>query len=131
MITKEEIINAVNRQLRGYPWGGKVVGVRKNDWDEWIVDCRIWGAYGYSPEDPNWRFYSEGDENCPIRQFMVDPTIDSYGLRVILWQAENDKRLPTFREEDGTLLDDNAPPSPYIVEPIKEYLRLNKNKKDL
>lgn len=125
--TTKDIWQAVNGQLSGYPWGGEVVAVRQNQWGEWIADCHVWGQYGLNPEDPDWVYYRQGDEKCPIRQFMVRICrIYSDGsISVTLYEAKNNKRLPTFCEECG-IIDRCAPPSPYIVEPIKKYLEVHK-----
>lgn len=133
-ITADDIRRAVNVSLSGYPWGGECIKVHKNKWGEWIADCHIWGQYGTSPEDPNWVYYSAGDENCPIRQKMIVVDRDPYRFgfdypSISMWDAKDDKREPTFVEEGGTMLDPNAPPSPYIVEPIKAYLAEHKNDK--
>lgn len=126
MRTAVELIKAVNAKLSGYPYGGECVNVHKNQWNEWIADCHIWGPYGKSPSDPNWKFYTEEDADCPIRQKMIVVDLNShrFGLdypSITMWDAKDDKRLPTF-VEDGGALDDKAPLSPYIVEPIKQAL---------
>lgn len=136
MITADEIKLAVTEALRGYPWGGEVLNVHKNQWNEWIADCHIWGQYGASPFDPDWHYYPEGNSDCPIRQLMVEIDKDPYRFNlgypsVFVWEAKDDKRLPTFIEEGGTMLDPYVPQSPYIVEPIKAYLAEHKNDKPL
>lgn len=122
----------VNGQLSGYPWGGEVIDMHKNEWGEWIADCHIWGQYGSAETG---HYYARGDADCPVTQMMVQPMLDwkyrdsecDAELWVRLWRAKDDKRLPTFVEEDGITLDENAPNSPYIVEPIKAYLEEHKD----
>lgn len=131
-ITAEEIKKAVNEGLRYYPWSGECIDVHKNQWGEWIADCHIWGPRGYSPDDPNWHWYHEGDEDCPVSQKMITIYPDPYRFGfdypwIRMWDAKNDKREPTFIEEGGIMLDPDAPPSPYIVEPIKAYIEAHKN----
>ena len=122
-MTAEEVKRHVNGQLSGYPWGGDCFEVHKNQWGEWIANCHIWGCYGYSPSDPNWRYYKQGDPETPVSQFMVafHQFVDGEPYSV-LWKAENDKRKPNTKEMLGDL-DEFAPPSPYIVEPIKAHLK--------
>lgn len=124
--TAEDIQKIVNAKLSGYPWGGECFEVHKNRWNEWIANCHVWGQYGRSPEDPNWRYYPAGDKDCPVRQFMVHKWSAWGHVYNTLYEARNDQRLPTFMEE-GMLLDKDAPPSPYIVEPIKAYYEAHKN----
>ena len=38
-ITKELVEKQMNSTLSYFPWGGKVIAVRQNQWGEWIVDC--------------------------------------------------------------------------------------------
>lgn len=128
MITADKVKEMVNGQLSGYPWGGECFEVHQNRWGEWIANCHIWGYYGLSPSDPNWRYHAKDDPECPVHQFMVQIKHsfmfgDSY---CILWKSENDMRKPNFTELLGGL-DEFAPPSPYIVEPIKKYLEEHKN----
>lgn len=40
-ITKELVEKQMNMTLSYFPWGGKVIAVRQNEWGEWIVDCKI------------------------------------------------------------------------------------------
>lgn len=124
-----EILKAVNNNLRWWPWGGECFEVHQNEWGEWIANCHVWGQYGRSPEDPKWRYYAKGDKDCPVRQFMVE-IINETELWVHLWAAKDDKRLPTFMESgegengDGGLFDHDAPKSPYIKtrEPSEEIV---------
>lgn len=44
-ITKELVEQQMNSTLSYFPWGGKVIAVRQNQWGEWIVDCKIPGHY--------------------------------------------------------------------------------------
>lgn len=107
-----EVLKQVNKHLRFYPWGGECFEVHQNEWGEWIANCHVWGQYGRSPEDPKWRYYAEGDKDCPVMQFMVEIWRE-YKPLICLWEAKDDKRLPTFVEESG-VYDENAPKSPYI-----------------
>lgn len=133
IVTKELVEKQMNNTLSYFPWGGKVFDVRQNEWGEWIVDCKIPGHYSRDCDGPNGHFYRTEDADCPIRQFMVvlEYQESRYGMEpwwlTRYFAAKDDKRLPTFREEGGTLLDPDVPPSPYIVEPIKAYLEAHNN----
>lgn len=132
-ITKELVEQKMNSTLSYFPWGGKVIAVRQNEWGEWIVDCKIPGHYSRDCDGYNGHFYHIEDADCPIRQFMVVLEYQKSMYNMEPWwltryyEAKGDKRLPTFVEEDGTMLDPDAPPSPYIVEPIKAYIEAHKN----
>lgn len=132
-ITKELVEKQMNATLSYFPWGGKVIAVRQNEWDEWIVDCKIPGHYSRDCDGPNGHFYHMEDEDCPIRQFMVvlEYQESMYGMDpwwlTRYYETRGNKRLPSFVEEGGTMLDKNMPPSPYIVDPIKAYLEAHKN----
>ena len=60
-----------NNTLSYFPWGGKVIAVRQNDWGEWIADCKVPGHYSRDCDGPNGHYYRMEDDDCPIRQFMV------------------------------------------------------------
>lgn len=132
-ITKELVEKQMNSTLSYFPWGGKVIAVRQNKWGEWIADCKIPGHYSRACDGPNGHFYHIKDVDCPVRQFMVvlEYQESRYGMEpwwlTRYYEARDNKRLPTFQEEGGTLLDPDAPPSPYIVEPIKAYIEAHKN----
>lgn len=129
-LTAKDIKKAVKEQLSYFPWGGRVLAIRQNQWREWIVECKIPGHYNRVCDGQGGHFYHIDDKDCPIRQFMVDYQIHTNletGLSVRLWVAKDDKRLPSFMEEVGRTIDKNAPPSPYIVEPIKAYIEAHKN----
>lgn len=134
-ITKELVEEEMNSTLRYFPWGGKVIAVRQNEWGEWIADCKIPGHYSRDCDGPNGRFYRMEDVDCPIRQFMVvlEYQESRYGMEpwwlTRYYEARDNKRLLTCREE-GRTLDPDAPPSPYIVEPIKAYIEAHKNGPD-
>lgn len=131
-ITKELVEQQMNNTLSYFPWGGKVIAVRQNEWGEWIVDCKIPGHYSRDCDGPNGRYYRMEDADCPVRQFMVVLKYHESMFGMEPWwhtqyyEAKNDKRLRTFKEECD-LLDENAPPSPYIVEPIKADIKAHEN----
>jgi len=132
-ITKELVEKQMNATLSYFPWGGKVIAVHRNEWGEWIADCKIPGHYSRDCDGPNGHYYRMEDADCPIRQFMVvlEYHESIYGMEpwwlTRYYEARDNKRLPTFREEGGVLLDPDAPPSPYIVGPIKAYIEAHKN----
>ena len=70
-ITKELVEQQMNSTLSYFPWGGKVIAVRQNQWGEWIVDCKIPGHYSRDCDGPGGHYYRMEDADCPIRQFMV------------------------------------------------------------
>lgn len=111
-MSKDEILKAVNNNLRWWPWGGECFEVYRNEWGEWIANCHVWGPYSREEYGPRGRFFSDGDKDCPVRQFMVQ-ILNEASLWVHLWEAKDNKRLPTFVEEGG-VYDENAPKSPYI-----------------
>lgn len=131
LFAKKWLTRLVNNQLSGYPWGGEVIDMHKNEWGEWIADCHIWGQYGSAETG---HYYTRGDADCPVTQMMVQPMLDwkcrdsecDAELWVRLWRAKDDKRLPTL-EESRMVFDEYAPSSPYIVEPIKAYLEEHKD----
>ena len=126
-LTAGDVKKHVNGQLSGYPWGGDCFEVHQNQWGEWIANCHIWGYYGRDPEDPNWRYYPKDDPECPVQQFMVAfHQFSGDDIYSVLHEAENDKRKPNTTEMLGDI-DPFMPPSPYIVEPIKEYLKNHKD----
>lgn len=105
-----DIWKAVNRTLECYPFSGKCIAVHQNEWLEWIADCKI--GTGYS----HWKKqYSYCQKMVNIYDFSDD--LDYPG--VTLWDAADNKRLPSFGEESG--IHDGEPESPYIMEMIKQY----------
>lgn len=123
-ITKELVESQMNSTLSYFPWGGKVIAVRQNDWGEWIADCKVPGHYSRDCDGPNGHYYRMEDDDCPIRQFMVvleyhDNTFNPEPWWLTrYWEAENNQRLQTFAEE-GDCFDPDAPRSPYILAKIK------------
>lgn len=123
-ITKELVEQQMNSTLSYFPWGGKVIAVRQNQWGEWIVDCKIPGHYSRDCDGPGGHYYRMEDTDCPIRQFMVLLEYQESRFGMLPWwltryfEAENDKRLYTFPEEGG-FFDPYAPRSPYILAKIK------------
>lgn len=131
---KEDVKELADKQLSGFPWGGEVIDVHTNKYGEWIADCHVWGQYGRDPYDPDWVYYKDGDLKCPVRQFMVKINYyykinstngqpEDIHWSASLWDAKDDKRLPTFTEECPACIDEHAPDSPYITEPIREKIR--------
>lgn len=104
-ITKELVEQQMNSTLSYFPWGGKVIAVRQNQWGEWIVDCKIPGHYSRDCDGPGGHYYRMEDADCPIRQFMVllEYQESRFGMEpwwmIRYFEAENDKRLYTFPEE--------------------------------
>lgn len=123
-ITKELVEQQMNSTLSYFPWGGKVIAVRQNQWGEWIVDCKIPGHYSRDCDGPGGHYYRMEDADCPIRQFMVLLEYQESRFGMLPWwltryfEAEHDKRLSTFPEEGG-FFDSYAPRSPYILAKIK------------
>ena len=106
---KVDVIKAVNNQLSNFWWGGEIVDIRKNEWNEWIADCKIFliGEWGD-------KWYNSGD--FIIKQYMVHFTELSDITICHLYEAKDNKRLPTATELCG-LFDKYAPESPYISIP--------------
>lgn len=125
MVTKELVEKQMNNTLGYFPWGGKVIAVRQNEWGEWIADCKIPGHYSRDCDGPNGHYYRMEDADCPVRQFMVvlEYQESIFGMEpwwlTRYYEAENNKRLLTFSEEGG-FFDHNAPRSPYILAKIKD-----------
>lgn len=65
-ITPELIHEYVDRQLSGFPWGGKCVRVYKNSNSEWVAECKIPGHYSRDCDGYNGHFYHIEDADCPI-----------------------------------------------------------------
>lgn len=123
-ITKELVEKQMNATLSYFPWGGKVIAVRQNEWAEWIVDCKIPGHYSRECDGYGGHYYRMEDADCPIRQFMVVLEYQESRFGMEAWwltryyEAENNKRLLIFSEEGG-FFDPDAPRSPYILAKIK------------
>lgn len=123
-ITKELVEKQMNSTLSYFPWGGKVIAVRQNEWGEWIADCKIPGHYSRDCDGPGGHYYRMEDADCPIRQFMV--VLEYQEARFEMepwwltryWEAANNMREPTF-PESMDFFDPNAPRSPYILAKIK------------
>lgn len=124
IITKELVEQQFNNTLSYFPWGGKVIAVRQNDWEEWIADCKVPGHYSRDCDGPNGHYYRMEDDDCPIRQFMVvlEYQESLFGMEpwwlTRYYEAKDNQRLPTFSEE-GCFFDPDAPRSPYILARIK------------
>lgn len=105
-MTKEDLIKRVNASLSGFLWGGHVVDMHRNAWDEWIADCIVY--------NPDYRDNTAISAPKPREwQYMVHVE-NLYGKTyVTLYRAHDDKRDMTFTEECG-LYDERAPRSPYI-----------------
>lgn len=123
-ITKELVEKQMNSTLSYFPWGGKVIAVRQNEWGEWIADCKIPGHYSRDCDGPGGHYYRMEDADCPIRQFMV--VLEYQEARFEMepwwltryWEAANNMREPTF-PESMDFFDPNVPRSPYILAKIK------------
>lgn len=123
-ITKELVEKQMNTTLSYFPWGGKVIAVRQNEWGEWIADCKVPGHYSRECDGPRGHYYCMEDADCPIRQFMVVLEYQEarYGNEswwlTRYYEAKDNKRFYTFREDSG-FFDPDAPRSPYILAKIK------------
>lgn len=92
-IDAESIRNYVDKQLSGYPWGGKCIAVYKNPNDEWVAECRIPGHYSRDCDGYGGHFYRMEDADCPIRQFIAEPWKIESIEGVTLHEAKNGERV--------------------------------------
>lgn len=90
-----------------FMWETKVKNIRKNEFNEYIVDCII----VYPDHKDNVAITKPYPHEC---QYMVDVDINwSTGQTHCIYKSKNDRREPTFIESLG-FFDKNAPRSPYI-----------------
>lgn len=105
---KDTILKEVNIILASYPWGGHVEDLHQNEYGEWIADCVIPG-HDYINKCVNYERREQ--KMIWIKDGKVWPE---------LFDAKDNKRLPTFMEEgdgeygDGGLYNEWAPDSSYI-----------------